>query len=158
MPAAVELPADPLTRLDSLITAVDVATAELDDAEEALRANAEQTGSVATDDRLPPLVARARELDRASAIVEKLEADLIELRTTEEHQACLLAEALRDLGADWTVQRVTTVDLSLPVFQRARGFAERTSTTRSQVEHALRGSRAGTTHRRGPGTVGGAGP
>lgn len=150
MPEAVELPTDPVGRLDTLAGSLDAATRELADAEDALRANTEQVEAIQTDERLSPLATPARELDRSSALVAKQEADLIELRSTEQHQAEQLTEALNDLGTNWNVERTAAADVSLPAFQRARELAERTNSVRSHVEQAVseleatKGAEAGT--------------
>lgn len=136
MPDKLELPVDPIGKLDSLNRSVALATRELADAEDALRANAEQIDAVGTDDRLLRLVAPAEELDRASALVAKQETRLIELASTEEQRAKQLADALNDLGADWSIERAAEVDVSLPAVQRARELARNTSDVEAQVERA----------------------
>jgi uncharacterized protein YhaN len=137
MPEAVELPIDPIGKLDSLTASLDAAARELDDAQDALRANTEQVEAIGTNERLPPLVTAVEELDRSSTLMANQENVLLTLDSTEQRQASQLSDALSDLGADWTVERTTAVDVSLPAFQQARELAERTTTARARAEQAL---------------------
>lgn len=137
MPEPVELPMDPVGKLDSLTASLEVAARELSDAQDALRANTEQVEAIGTNERLPPLVAALEELDRSSTLVAKQVADLITLDSAEQRQASQFTDALSDLGSGWTAERTAAVDVSLPAFQQARDLAERAGTARSRVEQAL---------------------
>jgi uncharacterized protein YhaN len=131
-----EFPSEAITRLESFLQRREVMRDGIEELKNQIAANEEELKRIHVDEKVLEQTAAIEGLNRGLDKYESAKDDLPERKSELKSAIVDLQDGLRDLGPDWTEDRVRGFETSVPTREAVRGHGEGIKTTAVRLHDA----------------------
>jgi uncharacterized protein YhaN len=132
----IEFPSEGITRLERFLQRREVVRAGIEELKNQIAANQQELERIHVDDKVLEQTAEIEGLNRGLDKYESAKDDLPKRESELKSAIEDLQDGLRDLGPDWTEERVRGFETSVPTREAVRGHGEGIKTTAVRLHDA----------------------